>query len=79
MFSALRPISVSRLVAVLVAATGLAGCASYGPVRQGEAVRRDLIYAERDGKKLHLDLYLPPQAKESAPLVVWFHDEAALE
>ena len=35
-------------------------------------VTRDLVFADIDGQKLKLDLYLP-DTKEPAPLVVWIH------
>ena len=35
-------------------------------------LKRDLVYAEVDGQKLQLDLYVPTAA-EKPPLVVWIH------
>ncbi len=36
-------------------------------------VHRDLEYAVADGESLRLDLYLPKNAKNAPPLVVWIH------
>jgi len=38
------------------------------------SVHRDIVFAEVDGRKLALDLYLP--AKQRAPLIVWVHGGA---
>lgn len=38
----------------------------------GEPAKRDLVFAEVDGKKLALDLYLP-ESVANPPLVVWIH------
>jgi acetyl esterase/lipase len=40
----------------------------------GHSVHRDIIFAEVDGQKLALDLYLP--AKQRPPLIVWVHGGA---
>jgi len=40
----------------------------------GHSVHRDIVFAEVDGRKLALDLYLP--AKQRAPLIVWVHGGA---
>jgi len=50
----------------------LSGCAAYGPPRAGETIHRDAVYAERDGRKLHLDLYVPAHQKP-VPVIVWIH------
>ena len=59
------------LLAVL-AVVLLGSCAAYGPRGAGETIHRDVVYAERDGRKLHLDLYVPAQAKP-VPVIVWIH------
>lgn len=33
----------------------------------------DLVYKEVEGRALHLDLYVPEQATEALPVVVWVH------
>ncbi len=52
----------------------LALLVAWTPRQAGAAgkVVADLVYAEVDGRELHLDLHLPPQAKD-APLVVYVH------
>ena len=40
---------------------------------EGVKVYRDLQYAEVDGQALHLDLYMPENAKTPPPLLVWIH------
>jgi acetyl esterase/lipase len=40
-------------------------------VELGHSVHRDIVFAEVNGHKLALDLYLP--AKQRAPLIVWVH------
>jgi acetyl esterase/lipase len=40
----------------------------------GHSVHRDIVFAEVDGRKLALDLYLP--AKQRPPLIVWVHGGA---
>ncbi|MBN8417825.1 MAG: alpha/beta hydrolase [Verrucomicrobia bacterium] len=47
-----------------------AGCATYGPERQGEKVYRDVLFASPGGHKLRMDLYVPKTAKP-APVVLW--------
>jgi acetyl esterase/lipase len=44
----------------------------------GAKVQRDLVYATVDGRKLHLDLYLPAKAEKPLPLVLWVHGGAWL-
>src|SRR5262245_20643457 len=39
-------------------------------------VQRDLVYATVDGRKLHLDLYLPAKAAKPLPVGVWVHGGA---
>ncbi|MEQ1859951.1 MAG: alpha/beta hydrolase [Chthoniobacteraceae bacterium] len=63
--------TVARLGCVLAAAV-LTGCAAYGPPRAGETIHRNVVYADRDGRKLRLDLYVPARPRP-APLVVWMH------
>jgi acetyl esterase/lipase len=48
------------------------GCSTLGPARPGETIHRNVVYALRDGKKLHVDLYVPAQPRP-APVIVWFH------
>ena len=67
------PDRILKLTLLFAALAAFSGCAAYGPTRQGEAVHRDVIYAEREGRSLHLDLYLPPRSTKPAPVVVWFH------
>jgi len=47
---------------------------------QGNIVHRDLVYATADGKKLLLDVYLPPEAKgtlvakpRTYPVILWIY------
>lgn len=47
-----------------------AGCATYGPERQGEKVYRDVLFASPGGHRLRMDLYVPKTAKP-APVVLW--------
>src|SRR5262245_28345613 len=63
--------SVLRRVAFL-AALALGGCSTLGPAHPGETIHRNVVYAVRNGKKLHVDLYIPAQPRP-APLIVWFH------
>ena len=50
----------------------LGGCATFGPARHGETIHANEVYAVRDGKRLHVDLYVPP-TKQPAPVIVWIH------
>jgi len=61
-----------RPLALLSLATVLGGCATFGPARRGEAIHRNVVYAVRSGKKLHVDLYVPREAKP-VPVIVWLH------
>jgi acetyl esterase/lipase len=63
---------VIRAVLLGALAFGTAGCATWGPAPQGETVHRNVVYAVRDGKKLHIDLYVP-DVPRPAPVVLWFH------
>ncbi len=57
-------------IAALAAALLLAACAQFTPPPQGETIRRNLLYAPKEG--LHLDLY-EPTSKTPLPLVLWIH------
>jgi acetyl esterase/lipase len=59
-------------LALFLALSLLPGCAAYGPARHGEKIHRNVVYAVRDGKKLHLDLYVPAKPRP-APVIVWMH------
>ena len=59
-------------ILALLFALASAGCAAYGPPRHGETIHRDVVYAQRGDRALHVDLYVPP-APRPAPVVVWFH------
>lgn len=48
----------------------LASCSTYRPVRPGEKVYRDVVFATPDGNKLRMDLYVP-QTTKPAPVVLW--------
>jgi acetyl esterase/lipase len=48
--------------------------APHAKAEPGHSVHRDIVFAEVDGQKLALDLYLP--AKQRAPLIVWVHGGA---
>ena len=40
----------------------------------GASLEKDLVYADRGGRDLHLDLYCPPKKKsKKLPVVVWIH------
>jgi acetyl esterase/lipase len=67
----IAPPSGTRFALALVISL-LPGCAAYGPARHGETIHRNIVYAERGGKKLHLDLYVPAKPRP-APVIVWFH------
>ncbi len=53
-------------------ALGLLLALAPGRARAAGKVVADLVYAEVDGRELHLDLHLPAKAKD-APLVVYIH------
>lgn len=59
-------------ILALLFAVAFAGCAASGPPRHGETIHRDLVYARRGGRALHVDLYVPA-APRPAPVVVWLH------
>lgn len=42
-------------------------------VPAGVRVLKDLVYREVEGKRLHLDLYLPEEGERPLPLVIWVH------
>lgn len=42
----------------------------------GAKIHRDLVYARVNGKALHLDLILPPDAKGPTPVILWVHGGA---
>ena len=50
----------------------ISGCAAYGPARRGESIHPNLAYAQRDGRQLQLDLFVP-QRPHPVPVVVWIH------
>lgn len=41
-----------------------------------QEVKRNLTYAEVDGRSLKLDIYLPEESKTPRPLIVWVHGGA---
>ncbi|MEQ8790425.1 MAG: alpha/beta hydrolase [Pirellulaceae bacterium] len=43
------------------------------PTADDTVVTRDLVYAAPDGKPQQLDLYLPKEASQPLPVVVWVH------
>ncbi len=61
-----------RYFVLLAISVLLTGCAAYGPARHGETVHRNIPYAERGGRKLSLDLYVPANPRP-APVIVWLH------
>ncbi len=65
--------SLGRCVLALgFLALALGGCATGTDRVAGESMHRDLVYATRGVRPLHLDLYVPA-APRPAPLVVWIH------
>lgn len=46
------------------------------PAHALEPSRRDLEYAQVEGHRLWLDLYLPPETAKRSPLIVWVHGGA---
>jgi acetyl esterase/lipase len=68
------PVSQAVIRAALLGALAFAtaGCSMSGPARPGERIHRNVAYAERDGKKLHLDIYVP-DAPRRIPVILWFH------
>ena len=68
-----RESSGARLRALVFALALLcSGCAAYGPAQPGETIHRNIVYAQRGGRALRLDLYVP-RTPRPAPLIVWFH------
>ena len=63
--------SVRKTIGIcVVAVVGQTAAQADEPVASN--VKRDLVFAEVDGQKLKLDLYLP-ETRTPAPLVVWIH------
>ena len=73
--SALRKIAVGLVGALLsVAATvqAQAQAQAEGALPPGTRQELNLVYAQLQGRALHLDLYRPP-GQQPAPLIIWIH------
>jgi acetyl esterase/lipase len=69
---ACRPPCLATLcLAVLLTACGGTPRARLEP--PGVRILRDWTYAARDGRPLHLDLYLPESYHHPLPIVIWLH------
>lgn len=62
-----------RLVTIL---WGVCLMGSALPAHALEPSRRDLEYAQVEGHRLRLDLYLPPETAKRTPVIVWVHGGA---
>jgi acetyl esterase len=65
-----RLILTRAAVPVLIILSGWFGPAA---AKKDEGVIRDVVYVERDGKPLHLDVHLPPGGASGAPMVLVIH------
>jgi acetyl esterase/lipase len=66
------PIQKTVRYCALLFALVLSGCAASGPPRRGETIHRNVVFAQRGGRDLRLDLYVPATPRP-APVIVWYH------
>lgn len=77
MGGALKPMSITRLSLCFIIASSVAGTLIAEESTSFDGYRRikDILYAEVDGHRLLLDLYLP-EKEPNPPLIVWVHGGA---
>ncbi len=69
------PETVNIRAGFLLIAIALTGCDTLPLAGPHETITRNVVYARRGSKDLHVDLYVP-KASRPAPLVVWLHGGA---